>query len=59
MDYYFLSDLKYNEGYANAKLSKYDEAIIAFMQSHNYAKKSKKLNLHLWCVSLSVYYYYC
>lgn len=46
MEYFILSDLKFSEGYANAKLSKYDQAIQAYLESHNYAKKSilTKLN---------------
>jgi hypothetical protein len=40
-DYHFLSDLKYNEGYAQAKLKNYEDAIFEFTQSHKFAKNSK------------------
>ena len=35
------SDLKFNEGYANAKLNQITEAIEAFHESHKFSIKSK------------------
>ncbi len=43
--FYLLSDLKFNEAYAFFKLGNLDQAISCFEQSHQYALKSKKINL--------------
>lgn len=39
--FHLLSDLKFNEGYANFKINRFKNAIDAFTQSHLVAIKSK------------------